>query len=535
MSLDAQIDRLSHAARTIRDSSSSLTPLAEPGPYTHALLHADLGDLIRDIDPSELGLFTLVQPPAAPRPESNIAPLPEVARIDIVSATPLRKPPAPRPDAPRGGAPGEHEPEVYARAALNFIDKYASIRPMPRARGQVVAMLEQLEEIRADIHSLNDALRQANAGGASRDGPSAHDLVEKEKRRIQELQAQVKEMQQRKDDLQRKRPSARAAPSPRKPLPTRSPRKPMSHKNDIHEDSFWATPASRLAPAPKSGGMLMDESFDVADVTTSFDSPLAHRTPSARHGQPSGGFLRMGALGTPDDVEDEDVEVVPDSSGDVEEEPEPEEDEEEETEDATAVLPKPPPTEPSMTSPGSDASSSLIEIEPTTPLPAAIQQTPSKPHVRVTSELERIVTRIWATVGDIIMPRNPYSVDGDNRPPRAKVTIAHLKDVAAQTPQPTSPSASSITSESQPGAAEITPQQVLTAQMLLALLSAPPSFSLPLNEVKKALGVPVGAGPRVSTVGAGALATRVIYGSVAKRLIKIERGGREQVVRFDLD
>ena len=35
-----------------------------------------------------------------------------------------------------------------------------SIRPMPRARAQVVAMLEQLEEIRADIHSLNDALRQ---------------------------------------------------------------------------------------------------------------------------------------------------------------------------------------------------------------------------------------------------------------------------------------------------------------------------------------------------------------------------------------
>ena len=70
--------------------------------------------------------------------------------------------------------------------------------------------------------------------------------------------------------------------------------------------------------------------------------------------------------------------------------------------------------------------------------------------------------------------------------------------------------------------------------MLLALLAAPPSFSLPLNEVKKALGVPVGTGPRVSTVGVGAVATRVIYGCVAKRLIKIERGGREQVVRFDL-
>ena len=123
MSLAAQIDRLSHAARTIRDSSTSLTPLAEPGPFTHALLYADLGDLVRDIDPSELGLFTLVQPPVAPRVETSVPQALEVARIDIVSATPLRKPPAPRPDAPRGGAPGEHEPEVYARAALNFIDR----------------------------------------------------------------------------------------------------------------------------------------------------------------------------------------------------------------------------------------------------------------------------------------------------------------------------------------------------------------------------------------------------------------------------
>ena len=45
--------------------------------------------------------------------------------------------------------------------------------------------------------SACQSLSKANAGGASRDGPSAHDLVEKEKRRIHELQAQVKEMQQR--------------------------------------------------------------------------------------------------------------------------------------------------------------------------------------------------------------------------------------------------------------------------------------------------------------------------------------------------
>jgi hypothetical protein len=34
--------------------------------------------------------------------------------------------------------------------------------------------------------------------------------------------------------------------------------------------------------------------------------------------------------------------------------------------------------------------------------------------------------------------------------------------------------------------------------------------------------------------GAGAGGTRVVYGSVAKRLIRIDRGGGEQVVMFDV-
>jgi len=39
---------------------------------------------------------------------------------------------------------------------------------------------------------------------------------------------------------------------------------------------------------------------------------------------------------------------------------------------------------------------------------------------------------------------------------------------------------------------------------------------------------------RLAERGAGAGGTRVVYGSVAKRLIKIERGGGEQVVTFDV-
>jgi hypothetical protein len=67
--------------------------------------------------------------------------------------------------------------------------------------------------------------------------------------------------------------------------------------------------------------------------------------------------------------------------------------------------------------------------------------------------------------------------------------------------------------------------------MLLALLSSPPDFSLPLNKIKEALGSksgPVYPGPMAG------LPTRVLYGCVAKKLVKIERGGGEQVVRFDV-
>jgi hypothetical protein len=34
--------------------------------------------------------------------------------------------------------------------------------------------------------------------------------------------------------------------------------------------------------------------------------------------------------------------------------------------------------------------------------------------------------------------------------------------------------------------------------------------------------------------GAGASGSRIVYGSVAKKLVRIERGGGEQIVMFDV-
>jgi hypothetical protein len=64
---------------------------------------------------------------------------------------------------------------------------------------------------------------------------------------------------------------------------------------------------------------------------------------------------------------------------------------------------------------------------------------------------------------------------------------------------------------------------ILTAHLILALLSSP-SCKMSLKAAKETL----------AEKGAGANGTRVVYGCVAKRLAKIERGSGEQTVMFDV-
>lgn len=133
------IDRMTDLAKSVRSVSASTSARASPGPFTRAVLGTPLGDLIRDIHPAELGLFTLVMPPRPVVSHTHVhaqgtepAGLQGggLARVEFPGATPLRKPPAPHPlnsrpvnnklDAQR---PREHEPEVYAQAALKYLDR----------------------------------------------------------------------------------------------------------------------------------------------------------------------------------------------------------------------------------------------------------------------------------------------------------------------------------------------------------------------------------------------------------------------------
>ncbi|KAI0029713.1 hypothetical protein K488DRAFT_88464 [Vararia minispora EC-137] len=528
-----QIDRLTNAARSVKSSATSISAstLESGGPFTQAVLDVPLGDLIRDADPSELGLFTLISPTGNPSREADPSGPSEVTRVEVVNATPLRKPPIVRKDTVR---PLEQDPEVYAMAALKYIDRYASIRPMPRARSQVTAMLGQLEEIRTNMDMLNEALSRVPSGSAPDDDRPASPkvLIAEEERHIQKLQESIRQMQKRRESLQRKSVI----------MPPKTSRTPKTlHKIDYQEESFWNTPSLKAHLPQFEDSLLVDERVDVAEMTTSFDSPLMHRTTHRGRASP--------AVYNDVDASPVDALAVQDIEQDVEVGEETIHGEEsrdsrgvgqDASEDATITLSGQPATSlfvsPRSQPASGDTSVSVIEVEPNQDLPTATDVTSSgKRKVRITTDVERIVAKIWSTVGDIIMPGHKYDVSGTTvmKPPRAKATITHLQSISVQTPTPLSPTTSSLSSMSLAPAAsgQITPQQVLTAQMLLALLSSPPEFALPLNKVKEILGSKNGP---VHPGAMAGLPTRVLYGCVAKKLVKIERGGGEQTVRFDV-
>jgi len=103
-----------------------------------------------------------------------------------------------------------------------------------------------------------------------------------------------------------------------------------------------------------------------------------------------------------------------------------------------------------------------------------------------------------------------------------------LRALASKTPAPSSPTEGSLSSFSTVPTPrdEPTVQQIQTAQLLLALLMAQPSCTLPMNRLKDIMTGNAGA--------TGAPHTRALYACVAKRLVKIERGRGGQSVGFDI-
>ncbi|KAG5646305.1 hypothetical protein DXG03_003902 [Asterophora parasitica] len=510
-SLSDQIDRLSRNTRAIR-ATAAHTAASVVGPFTNAVLTANLGDLIRDIDPSELGLFSLQSSSAPTKPD-------EISRAEFTGATPLRRNPQRRDDTAK---PKEVEPEIYAEAALKCIDRYNAIRPMPRAHSQVSAILERLTLVRENIQSLTETLQQAQ----SAEGPSLKTLINDEEGRVQKLQARLLELNERKKNATSKagmRPIQAGLKS--KPKVPPAPHPPSSPQ----EDNFWSTPAA-AARTLRFTDNLMDEQVDLGDITTtSFMSPIP---PSKSDLSP---------LITADDP----VILAPSmplnlgedqGAGDGYSDLEPDDERSEGEDEKTVVYRKAPPESETPEPPHPPRPASpAVEPVPETPTSAPSDPAVKQAKVRINSEVERVMARIWATIGDIIMPGHPFDISGrgtGSKPPRAKETIAHLQMLSALSPSPTSPSASSVSSLSAGVPAPPTPQQILTAHLILGLLGTSPQFSLPLNKAKDLLAAKASAGGGAGAVAQGT--TRILYGCVAKRLVKIERGGGEQVVKFDV-
>ncbi|KAF8840011.1 hypothetical protein BDN67DRAFT_904383 [Paxillus ammoniavirescens] len=518
-SLADQIDHLAETAKAIRTSAAAIFPSEDNTaplaiPFTRAVLDTSLGDLIRDIDASELGLFMLV-----PAPDADVRKQPEngprrgeISRVEFPGATPLRKQPTRRDGMFK---PKEYEPEVYAQAALKYLDRYQSIRPMPRARSQVIALIEQLDEARENIKGLNETLQKLTSSGPTSAPTPQTSSVTEEERRITDLQNRLVELRNQKDLLLRSN----------EPQPTRKPKvapKPISNpipvhspETESHEDAFWSTSAAsprRLRFTDK----LLEEEPDFGEIAElSFDSPGPAPPRSVFTSLIPGDNLRDKSFGaqTDDSIfggqsflpspEPLIIEAVD------EREPEDEPGEEE----RTVVLQKIPPS--TALQEHLLASPPPVNAQPPSPLaPGTLppESSSKTPKVRMTPELERIVTKIWSTVGDIIMPGNPFS--SGTKPPRAKETLALIQSLATQSPSSVSPTSSSISSLA-PVSAGPTPHQVNTAQLLHTLLTAP-KHAMPLNQLKAAIG-----------------GTRALYACVAKKLIRIDRGGGEQVVLFD--
>ncbi|KAF9222661.1 hypothetical protein BS17DRAFT_175601, partial [Gyrodon lividus] len=525
--LSDQIDHLAATAKAIRTSAAAIIPSEDnPAPlaipFTRAVLDTTLGDLIRDIDASELGLFTLVPAPDADvrKQTENATRRGEISRLEFPGATPLRKQPTRRDGMFK---PKEYEPEVYVRAALKYLDRYQSIRPMPRARSQVIALIEQLDEARENIKKLNETLQELTSSEPISAPTSQTSGVAEEERRITDLQNRLAELREQKDSLLRSNePQPTGEPkATSKPIP--KPRYVPSPEPESHEDAFWSTPAAS-ARTLRFTDRLLEEEPDFSEAPElSFDSPGPAPARSVFASLAAGDHLRDKSFGAQADDsifggEDLDAkeEVIDSNSQDQspllepessttepanEAEPEDEPDEEEKT----VVLQKVP-----------SSTEDLPVSRPPSATPLADARPPLEsskiPKVRITSELECIVTKIWTTVGEIIMPGNPFS--SGTKPPRAKETLALIQSLAIQSPSSASPGSSSIFSLT-PASAGPTPHQVNTAQLLHVLLTTP-HHAMPLNQLKVAIG-----------------GTRALYACVAKKLIRIDRGGGEQIVLFD--
>ncbi|KAI0812430.1 hypothetical protein BC629DRAFT_1472907, partial [Irpex lacteus] len=430
--LEDQADRLLLLANKIRNTTRIREGESTTGPFTRAILETPLGDLIRDVDPSEIGLFTLVSPGSAlthststtnnPSASVNVPQKTEITRVALPIATPLRKPPSGIRRTQGGQRITEHEPEVYVNAGIKLLDRYQSVRPMPRFVERAEAILDQVATVRESINGLNARLRQKESSADTVESPEAR--IRTEEQRIADLQTKIAELKKQKESLLTKKRSGtrfgtrtlQSRSKPPAPEPT-----PATSQADAQEEDFWNTPGVPARTLHFTGDLLTNEQLDISGVDPSMSSPLAHAptlSRSAKHPKAMQ-FTARESLAPTSNSREADSSFEDSIVGDASGTGDPDAAASEEDEDVTVVLKKSPPKQDFSDDPSSHAQplpeSESISMVMESQMPG---ETRTKTRFKITTELENIVAKIWSSMGDTIMPGHSSS-----KPPRAKETM----------------------------------------------------------------------------------------------------------------
>lgn len=210
--------------------------------------------------------------------------------------------------------------------------------------------------------------------------------------------------------------------------------------SDPQEDTFWTTPGARRTLQFRNE-LLVDEDIDIGNVTSSFSSPVVPFKSSAPLSTPTESPIHEEAP-TKDPEDSSTLQDTFDrATGAHDGNPE----NAEQVDDQTISQPVQP-LSPPVAPPASEPNTPVGNIEQiisssTTKNPSHIPHSAKK--TRRTNDVERIVvcydkhcerclvsdlnsqSKIWATVGDLIMPGNSFNASGSSgsRPPRSKETM----------------------------------------------------------------------------------------------------------------
>ncbi|EJD51095.1 hypothetical protein AURDEDRAFT_181906 [Auricularia subglabra TFB-10046 SS5] len=481
MPLFDDVDRFARSAQRLRETTAGAVKRdsqALGGPFATAVLDVPLAELFRNADAAECALFVRSGAP------SDGA----FARKAVATATPLR---------PRRKEQQKETPaEVYLEAALKYIDRYQSLKDLSEPRAAVVQQLQHIRDTRKRISDMQAQLEALEAG----EGVPAKTSAKDEEKKLRQLQTRAAQMARRRDALREQLARATRATIANAPVP---------HAVDLPE----SRPSSRLDDddddadesvmwAPKTDGSassLLDEELDIGGDSIMLDgSPLKPKSkpsPAAPAPAPFASLTSIfkRSLRHPEHEPSPPSKLPPadfdESFG---------EDDEADTTITLAAPPAPTPITPAT--PPRPPSPEQIA-------PPSTARRRASASLKITPELERIVSKIWTTLRDVLLPKSAT----DTSPPSPRETLVLLESLAV----PSSPS---------------TLQQSLTARLLLALLRSE-THAVPLAQLKTELAAAVVASGAESEEGAN---VKAVYACVAKKCVRIDRATREQLVKFDV-